>query len=76
MENHKLVLPELLNQFGFLIAATLEHQDCLFETERSRKGKTSVTYSVVVRRDSEAIFSTPVTLVRVDGRGEKMPLPI
>ena len=111
MENHKLVLPEHLNQYGFLfggyllmwvdeiawISASLEFPDChfvtvgmdrvefrksvrtgsilTFETEQTGKGNTSVTYSVVVRRESEVIFSTCVTLVRVDDRGDKTALP-
>ena len=111
MENHKLVLPGHLNQYGFLfggyllmwvdeiawITASLEFPDCLFvtvgmdkvefkksvrtgsilnfETALFRKGNTSVTYAVTVRRDGETIFTTHVTLVRVDERGEKTPLP-
>ncbi|MFV1995231.1 MAG: acyl-CoA thioesterase [Verrucomicrobiales bacterium] len=112
MENHKLVLPEHLNQYGYLfgghllmwvdeiawIAATLEFPDCLFvtvgmdevafhksvregailkfQTDLEKRGRTSVTYGVVVRRDEDMIFSTRVTLVRVDDSGAKMPLPV
>jgi len=116
MENHKLVMPEHLNQYGFLfggyllqwvdeyawIAATLEFPGCnfvtiamdkvefrksvrqgtilRFEVERVRKGTTSVEYGVTVFRggaeiDKEAIFSTGVTLVRVDEEGRKQRLP-
>jgi acyl-CoA hydrolase len=111
MENHKLVLPEHLNQFGFLfggyllawvdeiawIAATLEFPDCHFVTvgmdrvefkkgvntgtiltlvtTLSRKGNTSVTYTVEVKRKDEVIFSNQVTLVRIDDSGKKLPLP-
>ena len=113
MENHKLVLPEHLNQYGFLfgghllmwvdeiawIAATLKFPGCRFVTvgmdrvefkrgvsegailkfmvELSRTGRTSVTWEVRVRKEDEAeeIFSTHVTLVRVDEGGQKTPLP-
>lgn len=111
MQNHRLVLPEHLNQFGFLfggyllmwvdefawMAASLEYRDCLFvtvgmdevafhrsvrggsilrfETGKTRVGDTSVTYSVRVLRDDEEIFSTAVTLVRVDESGAKQSLP-
>ena len=110
MENHKLVLPQHLNHYGFLfggyllmwvdeiawIAATREFPDCLFvtigmdrvefkrgaqngailtfRTERTRVGRTSVTYAVTVHREDEEIFSTRVTLVRVDESGEKIPI--
>jgi acyl-CoA hydrolase len=110
MENHKLVLPEHLNQYGYLfggyllkwvdevawIAATLERPGCRFVTvgmdevafhksvregtilafgvTQARKGTTSVTYEVVVRREEDVIFSTQVTLVRVDESGEKRAL--
>ena len=117
MENHKLVLPEHLNHFGFLfgghllcwvdeiawIAASLDypglrfvtvamdevefrrsvHQGAIlhFSVERSRTGQTSLTYAVEVRQTGEAVpvpepvFSTRVTLVRVDESGKKTPLP-
>lgn len=112
MENHKLVLPEHLNHYGFLfggyllmwvdeiawIAASLEHPDCLFvtvgmdkvefkvsvrqgtilrfETKCIRTGNTSVTYSVVVKREHESIFSTDVSLVNVDDQGNKRPIAV
>ncbi len=47
-----------------------------FTADKIRQGETSVTYSVIVRRDDEEIFSTAVTLVRVDSEGEKQCLPI
>ncbi len=112
MENHKLVLPEHLNQYGFLfgghllmwvdeiawIAATLAYPDCRFVTvgmdgvefkksvregtilrftvDDLRLGKTSLTWKVRVWRESgEEIFSNHVTLVRIDERGRKTPLP-
>ena len=117
MENHKLVLPEHLNHFGFLfgghllcwvdeiawIAATLDypglrlvtvamdqvefrrsvHQGSIlhFDVQRTHTGRTSLTYTVEVRRTGESIavpepvFSTRVTLVRIDENGEKTPLP-
>jgi len=111
MENHKLVLPEHLNQFGFLfgghllmwvdeiawIAATLAYPDCRFVTvgmdkvefKRSvregailkftvdprRVGTTSLTWEARVWRKEEEIFSTRITLVRVDENGKKTPLP-
>ncbi|MGI9516919.1 MAG: acyl-CoA thioesterase [Pirellulaceae bacterium] len=116
MTNHKLVLPEFLNQYGFLfggyllkwvdeyawIAATLDFPACnfvtiamdkvefrrtvrqgvilQFEAFRERTGRTSADYRVVVEdasapRDSaEPIFSTLVTLVRVDADGCKLQL--
>lgn len=115
MENHKLVLPEHLNHYGFLfggnllkwvdeyayIAATIEYPGCNFVTigmdrvefrksvrqgtilkflvEKTGEGSTSVQYLVHVYRctNLEAknlIFSTHVTLVRVDGQGKKIPL--
>ena len=42
--------------------------------EQSRKGNTSVTYDVKVSNQQEEIFSTQVTLVRVDETGKKTPL--
>jgi acyl-CoA hydrolase len=117
MENHKLVLPEHLNHFGFLfgghllcwvdeiawIAASLDypglrfvtvgmdqvefrrsvHEGSIlhFDVNRTRTGRTSLTYDVQVRRTGEAIpvpepvFRTSVTLVRVDEQGQKLPLP-
>ncbi|MDD3618261.1 MAG: hotdog domain-containing protein [Desulfobulbaceae bacterium] len=115
MENHKLVLPEHLNHYGFLfgghllkwvdeyafIAATMEYPGCNFVTigmdrvefrksvrqgtilkfivEKTSTGTTSVQYLVHVYRsnnleDSNFIFSTKVTLVRVDQQGKKIPL--
>lgn len=111
MENHKLVLPEHLNHYGFLfggyllmwvdevawIAASREYPDCRFVTvgmddvsfrrsvregtilrflaTRTRQGATSVTYSVVVENRIDTIFTTQVTLVRVDETGKKQALP-
>lgn len=115
MENHKLVLPEHLNHYGFLfgghllkwvdeyayIAATMEYPGSNFVTiamdtvefrkavrqgtilkfivEKTREGSTSVQYLVHVYRsnnleDNNFIFSTRVTLVRVDANGDKMAL--
>lgn len=111
MNNHKLVLPENLNHFGFLfggymlkwvdeyawIAATLEYPGYTFvtiamdqvefkkgvregtilrfTTSRTRVGNTSVDYRVDVSKGvdptSESIFSTTVTMVRVDENGKK-----
>ena len=117
MENHKLVLPEHLNHYGYLfggdllkwvdeyawIAATLEYPGCNFVTiamdkvefrksvrqgtilrfivEQTGKGNTSVQYEINVFRGGQErsrehlIFSTRVTLVRIDEAGEKIPLP-
>ena len=117
MENHKLVLPEYLNQYGFLfgghllqwidecawIAATLDYPGCNFLTigmdkvefkknvrkgailrinsERAKQGNTSVQYGVKVYRDntvsgtSELIFTTNITFVRIDEKGNKIQLP-
>jgi len=117
MENHKLVLPEHLNQFGYLfggyllqwvdeyawIAASLDYPGCAFvtigmdkvefknsvrkgtilrfEVERVKQGRTSAQYTVRVFRgggpgpEREEVFSTGVTLVRVDREGNKQPLP-
>jgi acyl-CoA hydrolase len=115
MENHKLVLPEHLNHYGFLfgghllkwvdeyayIAATMEYAGSNFVTiamdrvefkksvrqgtilkfivEKSREGRTSVEYLVHVYRSNKLeennfIFSTGVTLVRIDENGRKLPL--
>lgn len=117
MENHKLILPEHLNHYGFLfgghllkwvdetawIAASLDYPGCNFVTvamdhvefrqsvrqgtilrflvEKSRAGRTSVKYRVEVYRansggaESEPIFITLVTFVRIDLEGNKLPLP-
>lgn len=111
MQNHRLVLPGHLNQFGFLfggyllmwideiawMAASLEFPGCLFVTvamkevafrksvregsilrfdvELARRGATSVAYRVRVYREEAEIFSTEVTLVRVDPSGAKLALP-
>jgi acyl-CoA hydrolase len=117
MINHKLVLPEHLNHYGYLfggnllkwvdeyawIAATLEYPGCnfvtmamdrvefrrsiqegavlRFEINKDRAGTTSVHYAVTVfarnihTGGEEAVFSTHVTLVRVDNSGRKIPLP-
>ena len=46
-----------------------------------RRGRTSVTYSVVVYADAPGateereVFSTNVTFVRIDAGGDKTPLP-
>ena len=52
------------------------------ECDREQVGRTSVTYRVEVFRQSppaagnaEPMFNTRVTLVRVDARGRKQPLP-
>ncbi|HMO13496.1 MAG TPA: hotdog domain-containing protein [Pirellulaceae bacterium] len=53
-----------------------------FQTERTRIGKTSVSYEVTVfkarskdkRDDHASIFKTTVTLVRVDADGQKAPI--
>ncbi len=116
MTNHKLVLPQFMNQYGFLfggyllkwvdeyawIGATLDFPGCKFvtiamdkvefrkrvrqgsilqfETFRERTGRSSVDYRVTVDDASaetvtgEPIFSTIVTLVRVDSEGRKMLL--
>lgn len=111
MENHRLVLPEHMNQFGFLfggyllkwvdemawMAASMDFKPCLFvtvgmddvsfrksvtegtilrfETTQIKRGNTSVTYLVRVLKEEEAIFTTDVTLVRVDEQGRKQSLP-
>ncbi|MCB1206511.1 MAG: acyl-CoA thioesterase [Verrucomicrobiae bacterium] len=111
MENHRLVLPEHMNQYGFLfggyllgwvdemawMAASRDYPGCQlvtvgmrevafkksvrdgailrFEAQRIHTGTTSVTYSVIVSKDRDDIFSTDVTLVRVDGKGRKQSLP-
>ena len=46
-----------------------------FEALKVKSGITSVTYSVRVMRESDVIFSTEVTLVRVDEAGRKLSLP-
>lgn len=110
MENHRLVLPEHMNQYGYLfggyllawvdemawMAASCDFPGCQlvtvgmrevsfkksvrkgtvlrFEAMQTRIGHTSVSYSVSVFRTGEEIFSTEVTLVRVDSKGEKLPL--
>lgn len=115
MENHKLVMPEHLNHFGYLfggnllqwvdeqawMAATLDYPGCYFVTigldkvefrqsvrggtilrfvvGRTRAGTTSVQYEVTVFGGDEAggrpVFRTHVTLVRIDDKGRKIPLP-
>ncbi len=111
MENHRLVLPEHMNQYGFLfggyllawvdemawMAASRDYPGCQlvtvgmkevafkrsvrkgtvlrFAAGRVREGNTSASYAVSVSRDAEEIFSTEVTLVRVDGAGRKLSLP-
>jgi len=112
MENHRLALPEHMNQYGFLfggyllawvdemawMAASRDYPGCQlvtvgmrevvfkksvregtilrFEALRTKIGDTSVSYSVTVAKDSDEIFSTEVTLVRVDGEGKKQSLPM
>ncbi len=46
-----------------------------FNSDRVRLGTTSVTYGVTVFRETIEIFSTNVTLVRVDESGNKLALP-
>lgn len=111
MENHRLVLPEHMNQYGFLfggyllawvdemawMAASRDYPGCQlvtvamkevefkrsvregtvlrFEALRTAVGNTSVAYSVKVSNQGDEIFSTEVTLVRVDGAGRKQSLP-
>ncbi len=117
MENHKLILPEHLNHYGFLfgghllkwvdetawIAASLDYPGCnfvtvamdhvefrqsvrqgtilRFEVEKTRSGRTSVHYRVKVYSansldgETEMIFVTLVTFVRIDRDGHKLPLP-
>lgn len=111
MENHRLVLPGHMNQYGFLfggyllawvdeiawMAASRDYPGCQlvtvgmkevtfkksvregavlsFQALRSRTGETSVSYSVTVSKDGTGIFSTEVTLVRVDDEGRKQSLP-
>ncbi len=52
-----------------------------FEAEVLRKGRTSVTYQVMVfsrrlheDRAEEVVFETEITFVRVDSEGKKIPL--
>jgi acyl-CoA hydrolase len=51
-----------------------------FEVRRLRVGRTSVAYGVCVyrhdllQRSQELIFTTDITFVRVDERGEKTPI--
>lgn len=111
MENHRLVLPEHMNHYGFLfggyllawvdemawMAAIRDYPGCQlvtvgmkevafkksvregavlrFEAFRTRIGETSASYSVKVSKNGEEIFSTEVTLVRVDAEGCKQSLP-
>ncbi len=111
MENHRLVLPEHMNQYGFLfggyllawvdemawMAASRDFPGCQLVTVgmkevtfkksvregailtlracQTRIGDTSVSYSVSAWKDDLEIFSTEVTLVRVDGEGRKQSLP-
>lgn len=111
MENHRLVLPGHMNQYGFLfggyllawvdemawMAASRDYPGCQlvtvgmrevafkksvregtvlrFQARCTRTGETSVSYAVVVSRDEAEIFTTEVTLVRVDAEGRKQSLP-
>jgi len=116
MQNHKLVLPEHLNHYGFLfggymlmwtdevawIAASLDHPGyrfvtvamdevefrksvrlgtiLQFEVSAVSQGRTSVVYKVEVTKETiedgsrEVVFTTGVTLVRVDQEGNKLAL--
>ena len=116
IENHKLVMPEHLNQHGFLfggymlqwvdeyawIAASTDHPACHFVTigmdhvefrksvrggtilkfviTKIQNGKTSVQYGVSVfdtKKSQEAdgiLFSTNVTFVNIDEKGNKKEL--
>jgi acyl-CoA hydrolase len=111
MENHRLALPEHMNQYGFLfggyllawvdemawMAASRDFPGCQLVTVgmkevafkksvregailtlraiQTRIGDTSVSYAVSAWKDDLEIFSTEVTLVRVDGEGRKQSLP-
>jgi acyl-CoA hydrolase len=117
MENHKLVLPEHLNHYGYLfggnllkwsdeyawICASLDYPGCNFVTigmeqtrflksvkegailrfavERADTGTTSAQYSVnafadnIERGTEEPVFSTIMTFVCLDDKGEKSALP-
>jgi acyl-CoA hydrolase len=49
-----------------------------FEVERQARGRTSVSYAVRVscdRPDAPPVFTTGISLVRVDPQGQKLPLP-
>jgi len=46
-----------------------------FHSEVEKVGATSVSYRVEVDVENDVIFTTVVTLVRVDTEGRKMPLP-
>ena len=46
-----------------------------FSSSKKRVGTTSVTYDVRVSSQEQEIFSTCVTMVRVDENGKKTPLP-
>ncbi len=116
MENHKLVLPEHLNHYGYLfggnllkwademgwIAASTDHPGCNFvtigmdrvefkksvkegailkmEADLKRVGTTSVTYKVSISSESietggkETVFTTNITFVCVDSKGNKTPV--
>lgn len=111
MENHRLVLPEHMNHYGFLfggyllawvdelawMAASRDYPACQLVTvgmkevafkksvregtilslraHRTRVGDTSASYAVSAWKDDLEIFSTEVTLVRVDEEGRKQSLP-
>lgn len=45
-----------------------------FDSQQHRLGNTSVTYDVRVGSQENEIFSTRVTMVRVDENGSKMPI--
>ena len=46
-----------------------------FTSKQIRVGTTSVSYDVRVANQDHEIFSTCVTMVRVDDQGRKTPLP-
>ncbi|MCU7866572.1 MAG: acyl-CoA thioesterase [Candidatus Thiodiazotropha sp. (ex Lucinoma borealis)] len=116
MENHKLVIPQHLNQYGYLfggnllqwvdeyawIAAVHDYPGRRFVTigmdrvefhrsvrkgtilrfdiQQSHKGRTSVQYlAKVFAQDphsgqEESVFTTTITYVCLDDKGEKQPI--
>ncbi|MDA8165054.1 MAG: hypothetical protein M0017_08490 [Desulfobacteraceae bacterium] len=91
MENHKLVLPGHLNQYGFLfggnllkwvdeyawIAASMEDPGCQFVTIAMDRVelRKSVRQGNAEAGGGEPIFTTHVTFVRIGGQGRKLALP-
>ena len=117
MQNYTLVLPEHLNQYGYLfggyllkwvdehawIAASLDFPGCNFVTKsldqvvfnksvkqgsilkfvvnKKKQGTTSVQYGIEAFHGNHPdnpkpmVFSTCVTLVRIDEHGKKQALP-